>query len=100
MGFKVIWSPKSEQTFDKVISYLEKHWTEKEIRHLINETERVIRLLVQNPFIFRGSEKQNIHEVLITKHNLLIYQVSKRNKRVELLSFFDTRKDPKKKKRK
>lgn len=28
MAFQVIWSPKSEYTFDKVITYLEKNWTE------------------------------------------------------------------------
>lgn len=93
MGFKIVWSPKSEQTFDKIISYLAKNWTEKEIKHLTLETERVIHLLKQNPYIFRGSEKHDINEVLITKHNLLLYQISKRSKIVVLLSFFDTRKD-------
>lgn len=47
MGFKIVWSPKSEQTFDKIISYLAKNWTEKEIKHLTLETERVIHLLKQ-----------------------------------------------------
>ena len=41
--------------------------------------------------------KQNIHEVLITKHNLLLYQINETELKVELLAFFDTRQHPKKK---
>lgn len=97
MAFKIIWSPKAEKTFETVIEYLDKKWTNKQIKHFISETERVVHMLSQNPYMFRSSEKEKIHEVLITKHNLLLYQVNPEKKKVELLSFFDTRKDPKKK---
>ncbi len=97
MAYKIIWSPKSEQTFDKVIEYLKDNWTNKEIYYFVDRTNKTVQLLSKNPFMFRGSEKENLHEVLITKHNLLLYQVSLKDKKVELLSFFDTRKNPKKK---
>jgi plasmid stabilization system protein ParE len=97
MAFKVIWSPKAVETFDKVIDYLHKNWTEKEIKKFVRETEHVIHLVSINPHLFRASEKENIFEAIITKHNLLLYQVNQQSKTIELLSFFDTHQDPKKK---
>lgn len=97
MAWKIIWSPKAIETFDRIIDYLQAKWTEKEIIHFANETEHVISLIAINPYLFRGSEKENVHEVVITKHNLLLYQVIEPEMRIELLAFFDTRQDPKKK---
>jgi len=97
MAYKIIWSSKAEKTFDIVLEYLNLKWGDKQIKRLLTETERVLHMLSQNPYMFRGSEKEKIHEVLVTKHNLLLYQVNQPQKKVELLGFFDTRKDPKKK---
>ncbi|MHB8258730.1 MAG: type II toxin-antitoxin system RelE/ParE family toxin [Bacteroidia bacterium] len=66
MAYKVIWSPKAEKTFDIVIDYLQKNWTEKQIKTFIIETQRVLRMLAKNPYMFRGSEKENIHEILVS----------------------------------
>lgn len=97
MAYKVIWSPKAEKTFEGVIEYLQSKWTEKQIQYFVERTDKTVHLLANNPYMFRGSEKENLHEVLITKHNLLLYQIVPKVKKVELLSFFDTRQNPKKK---
>jgi plasmid stabilization system protein ParE len=97
MAYKITWSPKAERTFDVVIACLLERWTEKQVICFVSETDRVLQLLSKNPYLFRASEKVNLHEVLITKHNLLLYQVIPGQKKVELLAFFDTRRDPKKK---
>ena len=95
MAYKIIWSPEAEDTFDCILEYLEKNWTRKEIIKFIKETERTIEFLKQNPYLFRASEKENIHEVLISKQNLLLYQVSSKDRKVELLGFWVTKKNPK-----
>jgi len=94
MAFKVIWSPEAESTFDDIINYLESEWSEKEIQKFIFNTEKIISLRRQNPFLFRGSEKEAIYEALIGKQNLLLYQIKEDSKRIELLSFWDTRQNP------
>ena len=95
MAYKVIWSPEAIYTFNRIIEYLDAHWTSKEIIKFIERTEDVVSLLEQNPYLFRGSDKENIYEVLVTKQNLLLYQIIELNKRVELISFWDTRQNPK-----
>lgn len=97
MAFKIIWSPKAIDTFEIVIDYLQTNWTEKEVRKFLIETEHVIQLISINPHLFRASEKENVFEAVITKHNLLLYQKNENEKNIELLSFFDSRNDPKKK---
>jgi plasmid stabilization system protein ParE len=98
MAYKIIWLPTAEKRFNQVIVYLEKHWTAKEIETFIRKTNDVVAILSVSPLTFRKSTSKKIHEVLVTKHNLLLYRV--KGKRVELLTFFDTRQHPAKKFRK
>ena len=95
MAYKIIWLPKAEQRFSAIIIWLQENWTDKEITNFIQRTKEVLELISNNPDLYRKSGKENIHEAIITKHNLLLYR-KKRNK-IELMTFFDTRQNPSKK---
>jgi hypothetical protein len=69
---KVIWSKRAITSFDRVIAYLNEDWTEKEILKFVNQTNKIIYLIQSNIVKFKSSEKVDVYEVLITKHNLLI----------------------------
>jgi plasmid stabilization system protein ParE len=97
MAKEIKWTPEAEETYDKVIEYLERVWTPKEISHFIVHTEKVLHFISENPLLFRKSNKRNIHEALITPHNLLLFRVKPHQ--IELITFFDTRQDPKKKRK-
>ncbi|KAB2916194.1 MAG: type II toxin-antitoxin system RelE/ParE family toxin [Bacteroidetes bacterium] len=96
MEKEIIWSPRSKQTFAKVIEYLEQEWTEKEVFSFVAKVEKVLSLISTGNIKFRSSGRENVHEVLITKHNLLIYRIKPSH--IELLRFYDTRQNPRKKK--
>lgn len=96
MEKEIIWSPRSKRSFARIVEYLEKDWTEKEIFNLIAKTEKVLELISKGNVKFRSSGRANVHEVLITKHNLLIYRIKPTH--IELLRFYDTRQNPRKKK--
>lgn len=98
MAKKVIWTPQAEVTFEKVLAYLEIHWSAREIEKFISATDKTIRLISAQPTLFRKSLKGNFHEALATKHNLLIYKVKKDG--IDLVTFWDTRQNPKKKRNK
>ena len=95
MAKKIIWSLKAIASFDKIVIYLEKNWTAREIEKLVSNTQKTLQQIESEAIKFRSSGKKNIHEVLITKHNLLIYRVKKNQ--IDLIVFYDTRQDPKKK---
>ena len=94
MARQIIWLPKAEERFDEIIFNLQKNWTEKEVSNFIKRTETVLNLISAFPRLYRRSKKKNIYEALITKHNLLLYRITRNN--IELITFFDTRQDPKK----
>jgi plasmid stabilization system protein ParE len=95
MDYQIIWLPKAEERFEQIIDYLHVHWNDVVIKKFVLQTEKVLRQVQQRPKMFRHSAKMGIYEVLITKHNLLLYRI--KGKRIELLTFFDTRQHPKKK---
>ncbi len=96
MAKEIIWSPRSEATFYNVIEYLQAKWTDKEIDNFLNATENVINYISEFPLMFRKTNKKNIHEALITPHNLLIYKIYPDH--IFLITFYDTRQSPRKKK--
>ncbi|CAN5364102.1 hypothetical protein BH10BAC1_BH10BAC1_03020 [soil metagenome] len=95
MAKEVKWTSEAQDTFDKIIAYLEVKWTDKEVSNFINSTNKIIFYISENSQMFRESKKQNIREAVVTKHNLLLYRI--KPKHIELLTFWDTRKNPKKK---
>lgn len=95
MEYQIIWLPKAEERFQEIIEYLDYKWNDKVIADFIERTETVLLQIKRRPTMFRHSAKMNIYEVLITKHNLLLYQI--KGSRIELLTFFDSRQNPKKK---
>ena len=97
MSYKIIWAPLALETFDKTIEYLNINWTEKEVKKFVNKTFETIEFLKESPYIFRGSEKESIYEAIIDKNNLLIFQIDKEKKEIDILSVWDTRQNPKKK---
>jgi plasmid stabilization system protein ParE len=96
MAKEVRWTLEAVDRFQDVIDYLETEWTEREIINFIAATNNIIRLISERPRMFRKTNKRDVHEALVTPHNLLIYQVY--SKHIDILTFWDTRKNPKKKK--
>lgn len=96
MAKKIVWSPKALSTFKGIIEYLENVWSERQVKDFIIETDKVLTYVSKYPTLFRKTSKKNIHEVLVTKHNLLLYKIYP--DRIHLIMFWDTRQNPKKKK--
>ncbi|WP_031528183.1 type II toxin-antitoxin system RelE/ParE family toxin [Dyadobacter crusticola] len=93
MALKIIWSARALDNFQNVIAYLEEDRGEQVIRTFVKRTEKIINIAAQHPEIFRiVSEKRQIREAVITKHNLLIYKAT--DTHIQLLAIFDTRQHP------
>ena len=96
-GYKIFWTDNALKELEKTIEYLEENWTDKELRNLAESLEETISLISQNPQIFQASEKKkDIRRAVILSLNTLYYRVSE--DKVEILSFFGNRQNPKKRK--
>jgi len=95
MGKEVRWTNEALTTFELVIDYLNNKWTDNEIENFIFATNKCVIFIAQNPRLFRETNIKNVHEALITSHNLLIYKVYPTH--IDLITFWDTRQNPIKK---
>jgi plasmid stabilization system protein ParE len=96
MAKEVRWSKEALDSFNNVVAYLEENWTENEIISFAEATDSVVNYISLYPKMFRKTDKLNIHEALVTPHNLLIYKIYR--KHIALITFWDTRQNPAKKK--
>lgn len=72
MALKVIWTPEAEDNFESIINYLEKEWSEKEIRKFVQKIQKIIMQIAINPNMFKASGKEGIRKVVITKANQFV----------------------------
>ncbi len=95
MALAVKWSKEAEDTFDKIIEYLENNWTEKEIQSFVRKTHKVISQIEKNPSLFKASQFQEIRKAFITKHNSMFYFVNEDIDIIEIYAFWDNRQNDK-----
>jgi len=94
---KIIWSPEAIDTYISIIEYLEKEWTEREVRNFMLRVHEKLGILSQQPLIGRlSSKKRNNYRTLINKHTTLVYHYKPIKKEIELVSFWNNAQDPRK----
>ncbi len=92
-NYEVIWSPECEDDYTNIVSYLNEVWGVNAALRFMEKTERILEHLEQNPFMFAAvNEQKQIRRVVINKATSLYYYVS--NDRVELLYFWNNRRNP------
>lgn len=93
MTLPIFWNIEAQITFDAIVEYIESVWGEKEVANFFHQTQRVLKSISKQPYIFKASEiNQNIRKGLISKQTSLFYQVEKN--RIIILYFWDNRQEP------
>lgn len=98
MAKEISWTQESIDTFNKIIEYLEAKWTPRDVENFVTSADIVVKFISENPKMFRKTNKKNIREALVTPHNLMIYKID--GEKIDIITFWDTRQNPKKKKHK
>jgi len=95
MAYKIIWSPEAVETFDDIIDYLSRMFTQKEVAKFVRIVNRRLLLLQQIPQSFRTTARTSRkRRTVLHKRAILFYTVRERKREVELLFFFNTRQNP------
>ena len=92
-GYNIYWTDNALDELKETFEYLEKNWTEKELKKLSLEIERTTKLISQNPELFPISDKKKIRKAVLKKLNTIYYRVQDKDN-IEILSFFSNRKHP------
>ncbi|TNE81614.1 MAG: type II toxin-antitoxin system RelE/ParE family toxin [Bacteroidetes bacterium] len=96
MGLEIRWTERAIESYNQVLAYLNENWPPSVTEKFIQNLKEKLELIQKGNVQFRYSPKLSVHQVLITKHNLLFYRVYP--KRIDLVLFWDTRQNPVKKK--
>jgi plasmid stabilization system protein ParE len=91
-GYKIFWTDHALKELAETYDYLEKHFTEREMRKLSTELEKTLKLISLNPSLFPKSEFKEVRRAVIIKFNTLYYR--EKEKSIEILSFFSNRQNP------
>ena len=74
--YKIIWTDEAFKNLENIIAYLEKFWTEKEIRKFARLLDKQLILIRKNPTLYPYSIKSNkIRKSVLTKQITLYYHI-------------------------
>ena len=97
MAYQIIISAEVFNSLNAVLLYLETKWSEKVAKNFLTTFYKKVDALAINPNIGKRTIKNpSIRKILITKHNMLYYEVV--GNTIVLLSIFYTSQHPAKNK--
>ncbi len=89
------WTDKAKFTFNNIILYLQKEWTEKEVFKFISRTNEVLDTLKRYPEMCRSSQRRkNVRIAILDKHTQMIYHFKSRKRQLEILLFWNPKQNP------
>ncbi len=96
MVYKITWSVLALETYKNNIEYLEKEWSEKEVKNFVNAVLRKLTALSLQPLSGGLTNKRaSLRQVVIHKRIILIYRCKTLKREIELVRFFSTYQHPK-----
>jgi len=96
MAYQIIWSDEAKDSFQCIIDYLQHQFTEREVARFILAFEAKINLIKISPDSYRkSSHSANVYYTIILRKTILVYRIKQDTDFVELIHFWDARKNPK-----
>jgi plasmid stabilization system protein ParE len=95
MAVKLVWTKRAIQGYDRIIQYLEKEWSEKEVRNFVKETAHFFDLLKENPKMLEPTGKhKNLYRGPINRLTIVTYPYKPRKEEIVLVNIRETRRKP------
>ncbi len=96
MEYRVHWTASAEISYAEEIEFINKKWNVKEIEKLISLSNDFIESISKNPTIGIYNRKFKFFSIVISKQTTLIYRVVENKNQIDLLLFWNNKKNPKK----
>jgi mRNA-degrading endonuclease RelE of RelBE toxin-antitoxin system len=95
MAIQVNWSAEAEVMFAKNVHYLQMEWSEKEVAKFVQQTEKVVKRLQEQPESYPlGKKNKKCRRARLNKYIVLFYSYHKTKEEITLLTFWNTKQDP------
>ena len=97
MSFQVVTSRRAEKNLADIISYLESKWSARTANKFLHLLNKKVKQIAINPEMYEVSnKKKGIRRCVVTKHTIMYYQIKATEKEIEIATFQDSRRNPKK----
>ena len=97
MTRNIVWSPRSRSNYFQLLEYLDDTWGPMSVKKFNTRFNKVLDQIATHPDLYPATmKKSNTRCCVLSKQTTLYYRVKK--KEIELVTLFDNRKHPSKKK--
>lgn len=94
-GYKILWTDHALWELSQTVEFLERNWTEKELKNFASKLDHILEIIYKNPEIFPSDfNEKEIRKAVVDKNNTLYYRIKENS--IEVISIFSNRQDPKK----
>jgi len=93
MALKVKWSKYADQSFDRILNYLEAEWGENVTRAFVHRTYEFLDLLSEFPEIGSVENPEPQIRGFVLVKQITVFYIRKKDS-VILLNFYDNRRKP------
>ena len=91
MEYKVVWVPLAVETYMEEIDFIFLKLNQKEVDDFVILVDENLKRLSINPLI--GQIHKNVYKIVISKQTSLFYKIIEKDKKVELVYFWNNKKD-------
>ncbi len=91
---QVFVTPRAERNYNSIVSFIQEKWGLRTANQFVHKTDEIFKLLKNYPRIGQ-IENGDIRGFQLSPQTRVLYRI--RDQKIIILSFFDVRKDPKKK---
>lgn len=93
MAYEVLLTRRAEKDFNEIIEYLQRRWTETEVKAFHERFDKLLDVLEELAYAFpRSKYGTNLRKAVHSKQTVLYYQI--RGDKVYIVYIFHTKKDP------
>lgn len=94
-NLNVFWSSEAEQNLNDILTYIEEHWTHKEVENFLSKLDKCIFLIQNKPKLFPPTKQRaNLRRCVLSKQTSLFYSYIEST--IYIVALFDNRRDPSK----
>ncbi len=91
MEYKVVWVSLEIENYMEKIVFIYLKWNQKEVDDFVMLVDENLKRLSINPLI--GQIHKNVYKIVISKQTSLFYKIIEKDKKVELVYFWNHKKD-------
>lgn len=92
MAKQIIWRRQASIRVELITQYLINEWGEKVAEDFLDKLDLLTSYLKTHPTIGNKTNKKQLRKLLITKHNFIVYQITKES--IVIITIKDTRQKP------